>query len=85
MAQIVWADPVGDVVLAVPGHEQELIFHALRYVKLFPHMYPVRTKGRFRYRWFQTGNWLVYYRVVDRVVYVPGSLACFHPLVLHWW
>ena len=73
MARIVWADPVRDLLIALPRHEQELIFYALRYVRRFPHMYPVRTKGRFRrHRWFQAGNWLVYYRVVDRVVYIRG-------------
>ncbi len=37
-------------------------------------MYPVRTKGRrfLRHRWFNTGDWLVYYRVVDNIVYIRG-------------
>jgi len=39
----------------------------------FPQMYPVRGKGRFRgYRWFLTGNWIVYYRFVENTVYIRG-------------
>ena len=37
-------------------------------------MYPVRFKGRRfrRHRWFQAGNWLVYYRVVEDTIYIRG-------------
>jgi len=37
-------------------------------------MYPVRTKGRRfrRHRWFNVGDWLIYYWVVDNSVYIRG-------------
>jgi hypothetical protein len=40
----------------------------------FPQMYPVRMKGRRfrRHRWFQAGNWLIFYRFVSNTVYIRG-------------
>ena len=74
MARIIWADPVRDLFLELPESDRELIADHIRFLKLFPYMYPVRTKGRRfrRHRWFQAGNWLVYHRVVDKTVYIRG-------------
>jgi hypothetical protein len=72
-ARIVWADPVRDVFLDLPQREQDLILRNLELVRRFPHMYPVRAKGRFRrHRCFLAKNWLVYYRVVGGIVYIRG-------------
>jgi len=36
-------------------------------------MYPVRLKGRFRrHRWLQAGNWLLFYRVIGKTIYIRG-------------
>lgn len=73
-ARIIWADPVRDLVLLLPQREQEEIFQRVELLGLFPQMYPVRTMGRRfrRHRWFQAGNWLVYYRVTGDTVYIRG-------------
>jgi len=73
-ARIIWADPVRDMFLLLPGFEQEEILTRLEMLTHFPQMYPVRMKGRRfrRHRWFQAGNWLVYYRVIDSTVYIRG-------------
>jgi mRNA-degrading endonuclease RelE of RelBE toxin-antitoxin system len=73
MTRIRWSDPVRDLFLDLPERDRELISEDLRYLRRFPHLYPVRTRGRFRrYRWFRAGNWLVYYRVVGKTVYIRG-------------
>jgi hypothetical protein len=72
--RIVWADPVRDLVLLLPEYDRAEIFVRVELLAHFPHMYPVRTKGRRfrRHRWFQAGNWLVYYRVAGNTVYIRG-------------
>jgi hypothetical protein len=72
--RIVWADPVRDLVLLLPEYDRAEIFVRVELLAYFPQMYPVRTKGRRfrRHRWFQAGNWLVYYRVAGNTVYVRG-------------
>ena len=73
MAQVVWPQSVLGLLLELPGRERELILDKVDRLRRFPRMYPVRTKGRFRrHRWFLAGNWLVYYRVVEQVVYIRG-------------
>jgi hypothetical protein len=73
MTRIVWADPVRDLFLDLPEADRNKIMEHLKFLKRFPHLYPVRTKGRFRrHRWFQAGNWLVYYRVASGVVHIRG-------------
>ncbi len=72
--QVVWTRAVWELFEELPRPEQDVILDHLKYLTRFPHMYPVRTKGRRfrRHRWFQAGNWLVYYRVVDKTVYIRG-------------
>jgi hypothetical protein len=42
-------------------------------LRYFPHIYPLRTRGRFRrHRFFQAGNWLVFYKVVEGTIYIRG-------------
>ena len=70
---MVWTRTVWGSFEELPKARQEAIFDHLKYLTRFPHVYPVRIKGRFRrHRWFQAGNWLVYYRVVDKTVYICG-------------
>jgi len=61
-----------DLVYELPVSEQNAIFEHWN-ICHFPHMYPVRFKGRRfrRHRWFQAGSWLVYYRVV-RIRFIRG-------------
>ena len=72
--KIVWAASVWEVFDELPETERNEILEHLKYVKRFPHVYPVSTRGsRFRrHRWFLAGNWLVYYRVVENTVYIRG-------------
>jgi hypothetical protein len=73
MTRIVWADPIKDLLLELLEHEREIIFEPMKYLRRFPHMYPVRTKGGFRrHRWFLAGNWLFYYRVAGGTAYTRG-------------
>lgn len=72
-APVVWADPVRDLAIEIPSGEQRRIFDKIQLLSFFPYMYPVRTRGRFRrHRFFQAGNWLVFYKVVEGVVYIRG-------------
>lgn len=73
MARIVWPQTLVATLFELPEKEQDLILEKLERLAKFPHMYPVRPKGRFRgHRWFVAGDWLVYYRAVGRTVYVRG-------------
>jgi hypothetical protein len=74
MKRVIWADPVRDLLYELPEPERKAILDHIQYLKLFPQMYPVRFKGRRfrRHRWFQAGNWLVYYRAVEDVIYIRG-------------
>jgi hypothetical protein len=73
-SRIVWADPVRDLALALPLKDQQEIYSKVALLAYFPHMYPVRSKSRRfrRHRCFFTRKWLVYYRVVDNIVYIRG-------------
>jgi ParE toxin of type II toxin-antitoxin system, parDE len=53
-------------------HEREVILDRMKYLCEFPRIYPVRIKGRRfrRHRWFEAGNWLLYYRVVENTIYI---------------
>lgn len=54
MTRVVWADPVRHLFLDLPERERAAVLEHLKYLKRFPHMYPVRTPGRFRrHYWFQ--------------------------------
>jgi hypothetical protein len=71
--EVIWTRTVWELFEDPPKAEQEAILDHLKYLARFPHMYPARIKGRFRrQRWFQARNWLVYYRVVDKTVYIRG-------------
>jgi hypothetical protein len=74
MTRILWADTVRYFFYELPESERNEILGHLKYLTLFPHMYPVRTKGRRfrRHRWFLAGNWLVYYRVAGDTIYIRG-------------
>jgi hypothetical protein len=55
-------------------------------------MYPLRTRGRFRrHRFFQAGNWLVFYKVVEGTIYIRGLWPAWRafpelsfPFLLRW-
>ena len=72
-ARVHWPHALLEVLAALPAQDKELIFEKTRYLELFPRMYPVRVRGRFRrHRWFLAGDWLVYYRVVGEDVFIRG-------------
>jgi hypothetical protein len=66
-----WAASVWEVFDELSEAERNEILVHLKYIKRFPHMYPVRARFR-RHRWFLAGNWLVYYRVVQNTGYIRG-------------
>jgi hypothetical protein len=72
--EVVWTYSVWELFGELPKHEREAIPDHLKFLRQFPHMYPVRFKGRRlrRHRWVQAGNWLVYYRVVENTIYIRG-------------
>lgn len=73
MTRVVWPLPVRELLDELPDADREIIFEHIRYLRMFPQMYPVRLKGRFRrHRWFLAGNWIVYYRFVDKTIYIRG-------------
>lgn len=71
---VVWTRTAWELFEELPDRDREQILEKIHALSFFPHMYPVRTKGRRfrRHRWFNAGNWLVYYRVVDNTVYIRG-------------
>ena len=73
-SKVFWTRTVWELFNELPERDREVILGKMQSLPLFPHMYPVRTKGRRfrRHRWFLAGEWLVYYRVVDNDVYVRG-------------
>jgi hypothetical protein len=73
-AHVIWADPVRDLFLSLSEREQEESAEKLRIVERFPYIFPVRFKGRRfrRHRWFHAGNWLIYYRVTGRTIWIRG-------------
>jgi len=71
MAEIVWPQSIMDLMLEMPQAECARIFEKIHQLETFPEMYPVRASGPFRgHRWFLSGRWLVYYRVVEYKVYL---------------
>jgi hypothetical protein len=71
MTRVVWADPVRDLFYDLSKRERGAILERVKHLKRFPHMYPVRPRGRFRrHRWFQSGTWLVFYKVASGTVYI---------------
>ena len=71
MARIVWPQTILEVLADLPRKDRDLILEKVDRLERFPHLYPLRGKGRFRrYRWFFAANWLVYYRVVGDAVYM---------------
>lgn len=72
--EVVWTRTAWELFEELPDRDREEILGKLPALSFFPHMYPVRTKGRRfrRHRWFNAGNWLVYCRVVDDPVYIRG-------------
>ena len=71
---VVWTRTAWELFEELPDRDREEILEKLLALSLFPHMYPVRRKGRRfrRHRWFNAGDWLGYYRVVDNSVYIRG-------------
>lgn len=72
--EVVWTYSGWELFGELPKREREAILDHLKSLRQFPHMYPVRFKGRRlrRHRWVQAGNWLVYYRVVENTIYIRG-------------
>jgi hypothetical protein len=73
VAKIDWPDFIEDLLDELDPQEVKLIFEKTRILRQFPRLYPVRTKGRFRrHRRVLAGRWMVYYKVVDDIVYIRG-------------
>jgi mRNA-degrading endonuclease RelE of RelBE toxin-antitoxin system len=73
VTQVVWLEPVADALRELPLGHQELILRKTQLLRRFPRMYRKIGKGRFRnHRRFLAGDWVVYYRVVEDVVYIRG-------------
>ena len=72
--RVVWTRTAWELFEELPDRDREEILEKLLSLSFFPHMYPVRTRGRRfrRHRWFSAGDLLVYYRVVDNTVYIRG-------------
>jgi hypothetical protein len=72
--RIIWAPKLQELLLELPERDGQSILERLDLVAVFPQMYPVRTRARRfrRNRRFCVGNWHVFYKVVDDVVYVRG-------------
>lgn len=71
MAKIVWPEYIRELLDALPPGDVDLIVEKTKPLKRFPQMYPVRPKGRFRrHRWLLAVRWIVYYRVVDEIVFI---------------
>ncbi len=80
-ARIVWSDPIRDTFLELPPSDQAAIQAKLDRVERFPYMYQAQAAGRFRrHRKFVAGNWAVYYRVIDREIFVRGIWPARMPL-----
>jgi hypothetical protein len=73
MAKVVWPESILDILLELPERERDLILKKTDQLDHFPRLYPVRASGRFRrHRWFLVAEWIVYYRVVGRTVFIRG-------------
>ncbi|MGH9816333.1 MAG: hypothetical protein ACRD5F_16275 [Candidatus Acidiferrales bacterium] len=80
-SRIVWPDPVRDAFLELLPLDQAAIQAKLDRVERFAYMYQAQQTGRFRrHRKFVGGNWGVYYRVIDREVFVRAIWAARMPL-----
>jgi hypothetical protein len=73
-ARIIWADPVLELLLSLPERDRERILSRVGMLAHFPYMYPVRIRSRRfrRHRWFCVGDWIVYYRVVEKTAFIRG-------------
>lgn len=72
-ATVVVPAPIRSVIENLPSREQAELIEKLEYLGMFPRMYAMQLKGRFRrHRKFLVGNWAVYYRVVENTVYIRG-------------
>jgi hypothetical protein len=73
VAKIDWPDFIEGLLDELDPQEVKLIFEKTRILRQFPRLYPIRTKGRFRrHRRVLAGRWMVYYKVVDDIVYIRG-------------
>ena len=73
-SRIIWAPKVRELFVELPERDGLEILERLELVAAFPQMYQVRARNRRfrRHRRFRVGNWHVFYKVVDNVVYIRG-------------
>ena len=72
-AKVVWAKGLWEVFEELREKETAEIVERVDLLRYLPHMYPLRTRGRFRrHRFFQAGNWLVLYKVVEGTINIRG-------------
>jgi mRNA-degrading endonuclease RelE of RelBE toxin-antitoxin system len=84
MARVIWSDPVKVVLNSLPEKEGEAIMEKVNELERFPRMYGLWTRSRRfrRHRCFVSGNWRVFYRVVDDVVWIRGIWPARWPVKL---
>ena len=71
--KITWAKSVWEMFEELPKKEPAEIVERVDPLRHFPHIHPLRTRGRFRrHRFFQAGNWLVFHKVVEDTIYIHG-------------
>ena len=72
--RIAFFPPVLEVFRSLPATEQDAIVEKLELLQHYPYMYePWDRSRRFRrYRQFVAGNWRVFYRVSDDVIWLRG-------------
>ena len=72
-AKVVWAKAAWKVFEGLAKRETAEIVERVDLLRYFPHIYPLRTRGRFRrHRFFPAGNWLVLFTVMEGTIYIRG-------------
>ena len=70
---IVWSYDLFSLLEEMSAEQREAILERIDLLAHFPHLYPVRTRGRFRgHRWFVAGDWIVYYKFVEGTIHIRG-------------
>lgn len=77
-----WLAPVRDAFAELSPVEQESIDEKIQVLRRYPHIYQLWSKSqRFRrHRQFVVGNWRVFYRVTDNVIWIRGIWPARLPL-----
>jgi len=73
--KILWTATALRHLEEVPRTPAERILEKLETASRYPHMYPLRERGRYRgYRWLTARPWLVFYDLTEDALIVRGIL-----------